>query len=97
LFLAVPGLSVGSTTDARLSDTPGYMIENLEKARQQQMALLDKAGSIFQMNTAAEELLQDMADKNHDGNVNQLSFDDLATLGTKHLWFHTIMLESLRM
>jgi hypothetical protein len=34
---------------------------------------------------AAEERLQDMADKNYGGHVNQLSFDDLATLGTKHM------------
>jgi hypothetical protein len=26
LLLAVPGLSVGSTTDASLSDTPGYVV-----------------------------------------------------------------------
>jgi hypothetical protein len=61
------------------------MIDNLEKARQQHRALLDKARLIFQLNTAAEDLLQDMADKNHGGQVDLLSFDELATLGTKYL------------
>jgi hypothetical protein len=74
------------STQARTQQKCAELIDNLEKARQLQRALLDKARSIFQLNTAAEELLQDMADKNHDhGQVDQLSFDELASLGTKHL------------
>jgi hypothetical protein len=73
------------------------LLDNLEKARQQQRALLDKARSIFQLNTAAEELLQDMVDKNHNGQVDQLSFDELAALGTKHLipYYHVRVTEDV--
>jgi hypothetical protein len=73
------------------------LLDNLEKARQQQRALLDKARSIFQLNTAAEELLQDMVDKNHNGQVDQLSFDELAALGTKHLipYYHVRVSEDV--
>jgi hypothetical protein len=73
------------STQARIQQICAEMIENLEKARQKQRALLDKARSMFQLNTAAEEMVQHLANRNHDGQVEQLSFDDLATLGTKHL------------
>ena len=52
------------STQARVQQKCAELIENLEKAGQQQRAVLDKARSVFQLNAAAEELLQDMADKN---------------------------------
>jgi hypothetical protein len=59
--------------------------------------MLDKCRSIFQLNTVAEELLQEKADKNHDGQVTQLSFEELATLGTKHLipYYHVRVAEDV--